>query len=74
MGTWSRKVHRFARRAGRSLWVSMEESGAIMAGVPIELDPEVTGDRFAPSPAVREVRRAETVVHEHTEIHGHGLA
>jgi len=63
------KLVRTIKRACHALWVSMEESGAIMAGVPIELDPRYTGDKFSPSPVVREVVRADVSVHEHTEIH-----
>lgn len=63
------KLRHLFKRASHSVWVQMQESGAIRTGEPIELDPRYTGDRFSPSPTVREVFHAD--YHEHSETTTH---
>lgn len=58
------KIARTVRRFAHFVWVQEQESGAIMAGVPIDMDPAKTGDKYAPSPAVREVATEWTEVSE----------
>lgn len=57
------------RRMAHGTWVQVQESGAIMAGQQIELDPDYTGDNYAPSPAVREVFTADYTKTTTTETH-----
>lgn len=57
------------RKVTHSVWVQMQESGAIRMGQRVELDPRYTGDRFTPSPAVDEVIREDYSETETTTVH-----
>lgn len=60
-------IRKSIRHFGKSFWIRVQESSAVMYGLPIELDPDETGDRFALSPVISEV-------HKSTTVEGHGFA
>lgn len=63
------KRKNIVRRVAHAVWVQMVESGAIRTGETVQLDPRWTGDRFSPSPAVREVIREDYTESTTTEVH-----
>lgn len=56
------------KRAAHGAWIGMQESGAIWSGQVMEVDPRESGDNYAPSPAVREVYRADYREHTETDV------
>jgi hypothetical protein len=62
-------LRKVARKVAHGTWIQMEESGAIMTGTPIELDPRKTGDKFQSSPFVRETFHADYKIRETRTVH-----
>lgn len=62
-------VPKWFKRATHSAWVEMQESGAIMTGVPVAMNADDTGDRYAPSPIVTEYTIADYSTTETETVH-----
>lgn len=64
------RVGRLTHRFGHLMWINFQESAAIMAGTTIQLDADDTGDKYARSPVIHEVRTETRTITEHARSVG----